>query len=51
MAEPKKCGNSTCTCVCADGKFCSQFCEDSAKTMTLSCSCPHTSCTGHLVTH
>ncbi len=50
MADPKKCANSNCSCVCNDGKkYCSQVCEDSAKTMTLSCDCPHSGCSGHLV--
>jgi hypothetical protein len=52
MAEPKKCAHANCTCVCSDGKkYCSQLCEDAAKTMTLSCDCPHPGCGGHLVTH
>ena len=45
---PTKCGNSPCTCVCADGnKFCSQSCQDARKVTSLNCHCPHTECKGH----
>jgi hypothetical protein len=49
MSEPTKCAHENCTCVCSDGKkFCSEICEDSAGTQTLSCDCPHTGCGGKL---
>ncbi len=49
MSDPKKCAHTSCSCVCADGKkYCSQICEDSAVTTSLSCDCDHPGCSGKL---
>ena len=46
-SEPKKCANTSCTCVCNDGhKYCSAWCEDAKKVTALTCHCPHPSCGG-----
>jgi hypothetical protein len=49
MADAKKCAHPNCSCLCNDGKkYCSQVCEDAAKTQTLGCDCPHDGCSGHM---
>ena len=48
--DPKKCAHTPCTCSVNEGKYCSQFCEDTdaAAPGTLGCDCPHVGCGGKL---
>jgi hypothetical protein len=42
----KKCGHPACNCMIgeSDGNYCSQYCEDAADTVEISCNCGHAGC-------
>ena len=45
MSEAKKCAHPACNClVPGDEKYCSQYCDDSADTVEISCNCHHAGC-------
>ena len=51
MSDPKKCAHELCSCtVSGDAKYCSETCETSATTgtMTIACDRPHPGCKGHI---
>ncbi|MEQ1868641.1 MAG: hypothetical protein ABL961_01295 [Vicinamibacterales bacterium] len=48
MTEPNKCAHPACICQVksggAYGKYCSEYCKESADTIELSCRCQHPTC-------
>jgi metallothionein len=49
MAETKRCAHTACNCVApADGKYCSQYCDDAGNTEELACNCGHPGCAEEL---
>ena len=45
MANPKKCGNATCTCLAPEKKkYCSDHCEGIGSKLEIICLCGHADC-------
>ena len=48
MTEPSKCAHPACNCQVkhdgAFGKYCSEYCKESAGTTELRCGCQHPAC-------
>ena len=45
--EQRKCKNPVCSCVPADGDYCSASCEGKGNLIEIDCDCSHPGCKGN----
>jgi len=45
--EQKKCKNPVCSCVPAEGDYCSATCEGKGALVEIDCDCSHPECQGN----